>query len=166
MKEIQIYLSLGSNLGDRQANLNDALDALEGTFGGAHKRISKVYQTKPWGFEAEQDFLNLVVRYDIGVEDGFDAVEYGRSLLRECKRIEAALGRKLAEPEYDKCGRRISSSRTVDIDILMIGKSRFSVPDLTVPHGMMGRGEVVRIRLMDVISDEREKELDRGLKGK
>ena len=166
MKGIEIYLSLGSNLGDRQANLNDALDALEGTFGGAHKRISKVYQTKPWGFEAEQDFLNMVVRYDIGVEDGFDAVEYGRSLLKECKRIEAEMGRKLSEPKFDECGRRIYFSRTVDIDILMIGKFRFSVPDLTVPHEMMFSRDFVLIPLMDVISDEMKKEFDSEFKCK
>ena len=76
------------------------------------------------------------------------------------------MGRKLSEPKFDECGRRIYSSRTVDIDILMIGKFRFSVPDLIVPHEMMFRRDFVLIPLMDVISDEMKKEFDSEFKCK
>ena len=59
MKTRDLYLSLGSNLGDRKANLLKAVETLDASL-GKHKRLSSIVETKSWGFEGE-DFLNLAV---------------------------------------------------------------------------------------------------------
>jgi 2-amino-4-hydroxy-6-hydroxymethyldihydropteridine diphosphokinase len=114
----RVYLSLGSNLGDRQAYLRAAVEAL----GRGPKMkllgITRVYETAPVEVEEEQpDYLNCVVELECGVS----AVE----LLRYCEGVEAALGR---ERKGEK------APRTVDIDVLLFGDEVIEEPEFGVPH--------------------------------
>ena len=113
----RVFLSLGSNLGDRLAYLRAVVAALGR---GPQMRItgtSKVYETVPVEVEEEQpDYLNCVVELECGVP----AIE----LLRYCQGIEAALGR-----ERGETGEK--APRTVDIDVLLFGEETITEPDLT-----------------------------------
>jgi 2-amino-4-hydroxy-6-hydroxymethyldihydropteridine diphosphokinase len=119
----RVFLSLGSNLGDRLGYLRAAAEALgrgpSVTLSGA----SKVYETVPIEVEGEQpEYLNCVVE----VECGLPALE----LLRYCQGIEAALGR---ERKGEK------APRTVDIDVLLFGEEVFGTEELAVPHRGVAR---------------------------
>jgi 2-amino-4-hydroxy-6-hydroxymethyldihydropteridine diphosphokinase len=121
----RVFLSLGSNLGDRLAYLKAVVAALGR---GPRLRItgtSKVYETIPVEVEEEQpDYLNCVVEVVCGVP----AIE----LLRYCQGIEAALGR-----ERGEMGEK--APRTVDIDVLLFGEETITAPDLLVPHAGVTR---------------------------
>jgi 2-amino-4-hydroxy-6-hydroxymethyldihydropteridine diphosphokinase len=114
----RVFLSLGSNLGDRLAYLRAALEAL-----GRGPRMtllgcSKVYETAPVEVEEEQpDYLNCVAELECEIP----AIE----LLRYCQGVEAALGR-------ERKGER--APRTVDIDVLLFGDEVIEEPDFEVPH--------------------------------
>lgn len=114
----RVFLSLGSNLGDRLAYLRAAVAAL-----GQGPRMgvvgaSNVYETAPVEVDEEQpEYLNCVVELECGIP----AID----LLRYCQGIEAALGR---ERKGEK------APRTVDIDVLLFGEEVLGGPDLEVPH--------------------------------
>ena len=116
----RVFLSLGSNLGDRLGYLRAATVALGW---GPRTKItgtSKIYETMPVEVEEEQpDYLNCVVELECGVP----AIE----LLRYCQGVEAALGR-----ERGRAGEK--APRTLDIDVLLFGKETIAGQDLRVPH--------------------------------
>ncbi len=112
------YLGLGSNLGDRQANLRAAIEAL-GRNGVEVRAVSSLYETEPVGEVLDQpDFLNAVVR----VETALGPVE----LLAVCKAVEAGLGR---EP-----GGARHAPRAIDVDLLLLGEVELETDALTLPH--------------------------------
>lgn len=114
----RVFLSLGSNLGDRLGYLRAAVAALGRGPSMKLRGASNVYETAPVEVEGEQpEYLNCVVELECGV----GAVE----LLRYCEGVEAALGR---ERKGEK------APRTVDIDVLLFGAETLEGPDLEVPH--------------------------------
>jgi len=116
----RVFLSLGSNLGDRLAYLRAAVTALGRGPRLGLVRASNVYETAPVEVEGEQpEYLNCVVELECGVP----AVE----LLRYCQGVEAALGRDRGE-----AGKK--APRTLDIDVLLFGEETVKGPDLEVPH--------------------------------
>jgi len=135
----KVFLSLGSNLGDRLAYLRGVVVALGR---GPRMRVtgtSKVYETVPVEVEDEQpDYLNCVVE----LECGLPALE----LLRYCQGIEAALGR-----ERGEAGKK--APRTVDIDVLLFGEETITEPDLVVPHAGVTRAFNLR-GLADLDADQ------------
>jgi len=121
----RVFLSLGSNLGDRLAYLRAAVAALNR---GPRMKVSgtsKVYETEPVEVEEEQpDYLNCVIELDCGLP----ALE----LLRYCQGIEAALGR-----QRDRASEK--APRTLDIDVLLFGEEVLASQDLLVPHAGVTR---------------------------
>jgi 2-amino-4-hydroxy-6-hydroxymethyldihydropteridine diphosphokinase len=114
----RVFLSLGTNLGDRLAYLRAALDALGRGPSMSLVGTSKVYETAPVEVEGEQpDYLNCVAE----LECGLPAIE----LLRYCQGIESALGR---------ARKGEKAPRTVDIDVLLFGDEVIDEPGLEVPH--------------------------------
>jgi 2-amino-4-hydroxy-6-hydroxymethyldihydropteridine diphosphokinase len=114
----RVFLSLGSNLGDRLAYLRAALDALGRGPSMTLIQTSKVYETAPVEVEEYQpDYLNCVAELECGIP----AIE----LLRYCQGIESALGR---ERKGEK------APRTIDVDVLLFGEEVIDEPDLEVPH--------------------------------
>jgi 2-amino-4-hydroxy-6-hydroxymethyldihydropteridine diphosphokinase len=107
------YLGLGSNVGDRRANLIAAAEAV-----GA-RRMSSIYETAPQGEVLDQpDFLNAVVEIEteLGPEE----------LLTRCKEIESALGREMGGVRH--------GPRPIDIDILLLGDVEYDSERLHIPH--------------------------------
>jgi 2-amino-4-hydroxy-6-hydroxymethyldihydropteridine diphosphokinase len=112
------YLGLGSNVGDREAHLRAAIEALRG--GGVEvEATSSLYETEPVGEVLDQpDFLNAVVRVRTDLEP--------EALLDLCKEIEADRGRALDAPRH--------SPRPLDLDLLLLGDFELSSDRLTLPH--------------------------------
>jgi 2-amino-4-hydroxy-6-hydroxymethyldihydropteridine diphosphokinase len=126
------YLALGSNLGDRAATLQRAVDALGATPGLRVVAVSKVYETEPIG-PPQPDYLNAVVALDTDL--GARALlEVGQELEREARRTR---------------GERFGP-RTLDVDVLLVGDDRVDEPDLIVPHPRMWERHFVLAPLADV----------------
>ena len=147
---MELYLALGSNLGDRAAFIRQALDMLEIHFGKC-KRLSDIIESESWGFDAPP-FLDCVAVYDIDYRSP-DGAENARKVLGICKDIERSLGRK-EERLHDDHGRRIYHDRTIDIDILFHGTDRVNMPDLVIPHPRIAAREFILNPLRQVVSDE------------
>ena len=147
---MELYLALGSNLGDREAFIRQALDMLEIHFGKC-KRLSDIIESESWGFDAPP-FLDCVAVYDIDYRSP-DGAENARKVLGICKDIERSLGRK-EERLHDDHGRRIYHDRTIDIDILFHGTDRVNMPDLVIPHPLIAAREFILNPLRQVVSDE------------
>ncbi|MCE5250696.1 2-amino-4-hydroxy-6-hydroxymethyldihydropteridine diphosphokinase [bacterium] len=130
------YLGLGSNLGNRLANLREAVDRLAMVHGVVIQKISPVYETLPEGGPEQPDYLNAAV--EIGTS--LDAV----LLLGACSAIEDDMGRIRGE----RWG-----PRTIDIDILLYGGARISTDRLTVPHPRMHERAFVLQPLADIAPD-------------
>jgi len=126
-----IFLLLGSNMGDRSANLADARKRLHEALGVADKESQQVFfspevRTEAIGFEAPF-FLNQIVV--------FDKLEITpRKLLKICQKIEVEMGRERHQAEYDAEGRRIYRDRIIDIDILAFDDVHCDTKSLTLPH--------------------------------
>lgn len=144
MKTRDLYLSLGSNLGDRKANLLKAVEMLDASL-GKHKRLSSIVETKSWGFEGE-DFLNLAVMYETEME--------GEQILRICKEVEKRIGRKEEGIKMDEQGRRVYADRLIDVDILLLGEEKICSESLTIPHPRMWERDFVIKPLKEIFSGD------------
>ncbi len=144
MRQVPVYFSLGTNQGDRQANIAEALRRLDAAIGRPYEALSSIIETKSWGFKGP-DFLNCVVRYR--------TARRPQTLLQICKRIERAMGRRGA-PEYDADGRRIYRDRPIDIDILLYGDERIDTPDLQIPHPLMHQRPFVMGPLEEIFAQK------------
>lgn len=116
-------LSIGSNLGDREKNIGEAVALLSEKLGPVVD-MTKVIETEAVGFDGNR-FLNALVQFDAGLSP--------EELLLVCKQTERRLGR-TDKPEYDGGGNRIYHDRTMDVDILFYGKLEMDTPELTIPH--------------------------------
>lgn len=124
MRQQELVLLLGTNLGDREENIRRALEALDKAFGGRRVKISDIIETEACGFDGPP-FLNAVVVYR--------SARKPENILRICKRIERSMGRTDA-PEYAPDGSRVYHNRIIDIDILFYGEHSVSTPQLSIPH--------------------------------
>ena len=131
MKEHIVYLALGSNLGDRLANLKQAIAALTPQLDVKTK--SQVYETLPWGYEDQPKFLNQVVKAKTYLEP--------EPLLKHLKRLEVALGRQESFP---------NGPRLIDIDILFYDELILYSPSLVIPHPRLHERAFVLLPLMDL----------------
>ena len=110
------YLLLGSNLGDRHANLRAAISMI-GKITGPIVRTSSIYQTAAWGIAEQPDFFNIAVQINTALEPDW--------LLKELLNIETTMGR-VREVKW--------GSRLIDIDILFFGDLIIDKPELKIPH--------------------------------
>ena len=140
----RVYLLLGSNMGDREATLNEANlelidsllpDYLEVSSLDEAVDTSEMMETEPWGFSTPVDpFLNQSFRCLTELEP--------HEVLQVCQRIETELGRERKEPQFDADGKRIYESRPIDIDILAFERQEgeewkevtVNAKDLVIPH--------------------------------
>ena len=136
----KIFLSLGSNLGDRKANIAQALDLLDSALGTQRKALSSMIESESWGFKGG-DFVNCVVLYESNIEP--------ESLLLICKDIERQMGR-TDMPEYAADGHRIYHDRVIDIDILLYGEEKIDLPHLVIPHPLMHERDFIMRPLREI----------------
>jgi 2-amino-4-hydroxy-6-hydroxymethyldihydropteridine diphosphokinase len=134
MPAVTVYLALGSNLGDRRANLLAAVGRLPPLL--TVLTISSTYETAPAYVTDQPDFLNLVL-------SGWVDSEYGspRALLRYLKAIEFDMGR--------QAGQRYGP-RLIDLDILLYGDEFIAEPDLVVPHPHLTERAFVLVPLAEI----------------
>jgi 2-amino-4-hydroxy-6-hydroxymethyldihydropteridine diphosphokinase len=128
------YLGLGSNIGDRRANLQSALVELP-RYGVTVLESSSVYETEPVGLVLDQrDFFNACVRVrtELGPEELLDA----------CKAVERALGR--------EAGGRRHGPRTIDVDVLLLGDLGYESARLTLPHAEVVTRRFVLVPLLEL----------------
>lgn len=140
MKTETVYLGLGSNLGDRRANIEKALELLDEAVGTHWEALSSIIETPAQGFDGPP-FLNCAVRYRY--------TGTPHRLLDACQRIERRLGRR-KHPLTDAQGHRIYESRPIDIDILLYGDRKIDAPRLTVPHPRMQERDFVMRPLREI----------------
>lgn len=153
VEKVRLYLSLGSNQGDREQNIEHALSMLNMELKTPYKAVSSLIETEPWGFESDEKFLNAAVLYEISLPKGYNPEAEGLVILDICKDIERRLGR-TGGPQYDSSGKRIYTSRPIDIDILLLGDDRIDCDELTVPHKLMWEREFVMKPLLEIASEK------------
>lgn len=153
MPENALFLGLGSNQGDRGANIDNALALLENRLNIPCSALSSIIETESWGFSGPS-FLNCAVRFDV---PRFDCSFESKAIeiLGICKSIEREMGR-CELMETDAEGRRIYHSRPIDIDILLFGNLRMKTPILTIPHPLMKQRDFVMIPLNEIMPDIQE----------
>ena len=135
-----IYLVLGSNLGDREWNLEQAKALLAEAL-KVDMLCSQVLETEAIGFDGAA-FLNQAVCFDCAIEPV--------ALLDICQDIEVRLGRPRHQPEYDAQGRRIFHDRTIDIDIVLFDDRQIHTDRLTIPHPQLWERPYVKELLNDI----------------
>ena len=118
--KVDLYLSLGSNKGDKRKNIEDALSLLNIELGTPYKAVSSLIETEPWGFDSDEKFVNAAVLYELDMKKGYNPEAEGLMILEICKSIEKRLGRE-RKPQYDENGNRLYADRPIDIDILLFG---------------------------------------------
>ena len=150
METVELYLSLGSNQGDRKQNIETALSLLNIELDTPYKKLSSILETEPWGFESDDRFLNVAVLYELQLPKGYNPEAEGLIILDKCKSIESKLGRKQAQI-YNEQGERVYSSRPIDIDILLLGDDRIDCDELTVPHKLMWERDFVMEPLKEIL---------------
>jgi 2-amino-4-hydroxy-6-hydroxymethyldihydropteridine diphosphokinase len=128
------YLGLGSNVGDREANLRAAVDALR-SHDVAVDAASSTYETEPVGEILDQpDFLNAAIRIRTGLEP--------EELLDLCKAVEAEAGRLFGGPRH--------GPRTLDVDLLLLGDVELETERLTLPHAQVTSRRFVLVPLLEL----------------
>lgn len=143
-RKIDVYLGLGSNLGDREMNLLRAVNLLDKELGVPAQKISRLMEFPAQGFDGP-DFMNMCVLYKLPEEtDPMD-------VLKALKRVEAALGRTDA-PEYGPDGERVYHDRTVDVDILFFGTEKIEKEGITIPHPKIVERVFVKVPLKEIAS--------------
>jgi 2-amino-4-hydroxy-6-hydroxymethyldihydropteridine diphosphokinase len=132
----RVYLSLGSNVGDRAANLNTAIDRMGAL--GRVMAVSSFYETEPVEFAAQPWFLNCAVE--------LDTEKTPKQLLAGLLEIEKEMGRRRVQKK---------GPRTLDIDILLFGNSIVKAKGLTIPHPAMHERRFVLEPLAEIAPEVR-----------
>lgn len=131
-----VFLSLGANEGDREANMKIAIDLLKQTSGIGIIAASSLYETKALGVSDQPDFINCVVRINTKLEP--------HALLKTVKAIEETMGR---QPDTHM------QPRPIDIDILLYDDIDISSEDLRIPHSRLTRRRFVLEPLLEIEPD-------------
>jgi 2-amino-4-hydroxy-6-hydroxymethyldihydropteridine diphosphokinase len=131
-----VYLSLGSNLGDRAENLRLALEKLGDL--GTVQAVSALYETEPVGLASQPWFLNCAAK--------FDTEKMPRQLIAGILNLEQAMGRQRKQKD---------GPRMIDIDILLFGSSVIDTHSLTVPHPRLHERRFVLEPLAEIAPDAR-----------
>ncbi len=130
----KVYLGLGSNLGDRSAQLEKALEEM-----GPEVQVlrrSAIYETKPWGFEEQEEFLNMVIEAETEQEPP--------ALLKKIKDVERKVGRQATFR---------NGPREIDIDILLYDDLECSESGLSIPHPRLHERAFMLVPLAELASD-------------
>ena len=131
----RVYLGLGTNLGDREANILKAIQLVRERVGTVVRQSSFI-ETEPWGFESANRFVNAVILCE--------TTKTPREVLRLTQQIERNMGRK------SKSKNSKYTDRPIDIDILLYDDLTVDEPDLKIPHPLMLQRDFVMIPLREI----------------
>jgi 2-amino-4-hydroxy-6-hydroxymethyldihydropteridine diphosphokinase len=154
-----VYLGLGTNLGNKKANIRRAVRKIEELIGTV-ERQSALYETEPWGFSSENMFVNAVVRVRTELSP--------MQLLRVTQQIERDMGRTRKSVRRSGSENSISGDsqlhsgeqlpvyhdRPIDIDILLYDDLTVDEPELKIPHPLMQERDFVMIPLREIIDED------------
>lgn len=132
-----VYLSLGSNLGNRRRVMRETLQLLSQKVGNVVK-TSSLYETEPWGFASPNMFLNACVKVETPLSP--------RCLMEVTQEIERHLGR------INKSENGTYEDRIIDIDILLYDDIVVDEPDLKIPHPLMNERDFVMTPLKEILN--------------
>lgn len=136
------YVALGSNMGNGEENIRSAVTALGLVPGITVKELSPVYETKPWGYEAQHNFTNACARLSVEISP--------EALLGVCLGIEAGMGR---IREFR------NGPRIIDIDLIIYEGEERNTDELKLPHPGMKDRDFVLVPLMDIAEEPLKGEL-------
>jgi 2-amino-4-hydroxy-6-hydroxymethyldihydropteridine diphosphokinase len=128
-----VFLGIGTNLGNRERNLKQAVAATE-IFLGSVLKSSSLYETEPWGFQADENFLNMVVK--------IETILTPAALLEKILSLESMLGRVRGTKQY--------ISRLIDIDILFYDDLILDEEHIKIPHPLLHKRKFVLIPLCEI----------------
>jgi 2-amino-4-hydroxy-6-hydroxymethyldihydropteridine diphosphokinase len=129
----KVFLGLGTNLGNKQQNIEKAIQALSAI--GKIVCQSSIYESKPWEFISNNCFLNCVIELETNLQP--------MELLSKTQQIEKRLGRSCKSDEgYE--------DRIIDIDILFFDSIIFDSPSLKIPHPRIAQREFVLLPLAEI----------------
>ena len=134
----KVYLGLGTNLGDKEKNLRDAIQKIEERVGNVNS-LSAFYATAPWGFQSENAFLNAAACVETTLSP--------RELLAVTQQIEREIGRTAKSVNHTY------ADRLIDIDLLMYDEQIINDPDLVLPHPLMHERRFVMEPLAEIAPD-------------
>jgi 2-amino-4-hydroxy-6-hydroxymethyldihydropteridine diphosphokinase len=139
-----VHLSLGSNLGDRERSLREAIQRIGQI--GRITSVSSIYETEPVEFTDQPEFLNCAVELETSLMPA--------QLMQQLLEVEGAMGRQ----RIQKKGPRI-----IDIDILLFGEAVVDTPDLTIPHPAMHKRRFVLEPLAEIAPEARHPLLEKTI---
>lgn len=121
-----VYIGLGTNIGDKKKNITDATIII-GAVMGDIRQLSSLYETEPWGFESPNSFLNAVILIQTDLDP--------EKCLQIAKAIEREMGRIHTKEGYE--------DRIIDVDILFYDNITYQSQDLTIPHPLIPKRDFV-----------------------
>jgi 2-amino-4-hydroxy-6-hydroxymethyldihydropteridine diphosphokinase len=133
----KVFLGIGTNLGEREENLKRAINSIGDNIGKV-VRVSSVYETEPWGFSAENNFLNIVAEVE--------TILTPSGLLGAILMIESQLGRHREEKQF--------TSRVIDIDILFYEDLIIDETILKIPHPHLHKRKFVLVPFSEIAPDQ------------
>lgn len=131
-----VFLGLGSNLGNRESNLRNAVEKIA-EHAGEIINVSSVYETEPWGFSSDDYFLNMVIEIKTSLKPS--------GLLGRLLMIESLMGRLREGKQY--------SSRIIDIDVLFYSSQVVKTEVLEIPHPKIHERKFVLVPLAEIAPD-------------
>ena len=131
------YVALGSNMGNGKENINAAINALNLVPGVRVEKASRIFETRPWGYEAQHNFTNSCARLSVDISP--------EALLGVCLGIEAGMGR---IREFR------NGPRIIDIDLIIYEGEERNTTELTLPHPGMKDRDFVLVPLFDVANED------------
>ena len=132
----KVFLGIGTNLGDREACLKSAIECIRESIGSV-VCTSSVYETEPWGFSSDDQFLNMTVEVETALKPS--------GLLGRMLMIEARMGRLRSGKGY--------SSRLIDLDILLYSNKILNTKSLIIPHPRLHERKFVLVPLCEIAPD-------------
>jgi len=146
-KKNSVLLSIGSNMGDRKANIEQAVRLISQMPGVSNLRLSGMYETEPVGYEDQDDFYNICVLLDTTLTP-----------------MEVLAGTQKIEEELHRVRDIRWGPRTIDIDIILYGDMKIDTGDLTVPHPRYRERAFVLIPMKDVMEYDQDIPDDKSVK--
>ncbi len=131
-----VFLGIGTNLGKREKNLDEAIKRIEENVGPVLK-CSSIYETEPWGFKTKDEFLNMVAEIETDLVPEI--------LLEQILHIESSMGRVRSAERY--------ASRLIDIDILLYNGFIVDDQNLKIPHPLLHERRFVLVPLCEFAPD-------------
>ena len=132
-KKQEVYLSLGSNIGDKMENLRTALEIIKNNPRISDVRVSNVYETEPWGYKNQDIFYNICVGLKTDIEPS-KLILFTQSIEKNMHRVKTI----------------VDGPRNIDVDILTYGDLSVNLPNLQIPHPRMNERAFVLVPLKEL----------------